>query len=891
MHLLTGSNSVVGARAAPPSAMAAPATAAGAWRRRHRDGAPFVAAAAGPGSPLPPPGQRQKNAGLYDLDEEAGWGVAVVGGGASSASPISNNKPPKAPPPPKKQGAARKAAAAAKIAPAAAAALAAMPERKKGGSGSKPAVRMPYVDLASQAGVAGLEMLRQSLVAAEGEKEEEWEDASEQQQRQLLEAARRRNCADQQPRAKLPGMAEAAAAALAEREARLAGGRPGAAGREDEEEEGQGGDDGEEDEAAAATSAAAAANDDDDVDPSADAVPEFTVTYSGDTGELESFKEKDPRTGQLREARAPWQSGGRRVFVAGDDDDNDDEDANGASGNNPNELGAFGDDLLADALGKYGGGGAAAGASSQDSNPGYVNANNSGNVPLALAAWQDVLEEVEMAGGWEQLEALPGGDLETDAPAFRLVPAAPGAVEDFESTTGSAALFRGEEAAAAGQGEGSSDDDEDDDDDRAADDWRGPAVAALRSSSSSSSKKGGRKNKALSSSRPVTVRQTAPLSGLARPDRRREVGADAAFYAGDEEEEDEEDGSTGRRRRADGGGDDDEDLDEEGRANGPTVVWGGTGGVTGLDLEEQAAVLARYFQPSEASKLLAQQRSADAEHAELRLKAAGKGGGLGADNERRLHRELRILAGSAAGRSILSSRGETTRPMMAKVRGAAFSMIAALSGAGSATALPPTSRWLDLFAGTGSIGIEALSRGAREAHFIEMDPWVAKRVLTRNIAACGFERRAVTHTTRAEDFLRRALGSPRFAGGAFDYVSVCPPYLLVSYPELFDLMENSPLLGDRTVALVEYPKQLAHEVRATLGPLRRVRDRKYGRTYLALYAGSATPAGAEAAARAGDWSDGDGEDADEEGEDDDGPAAPEAGGGSRNKRKLTGWEI
>jgi 16S rRNA (guanine(966)-N(2))-methyltransferase RsmD len=727
---------------------------------------------------------------------------------------------------------------------------------------------MPYVDLNSQAGVAGLEMLRQSLAEADTKEDEEQEQpkrrpkptAQEQQKRSvLLEAARKQNRAGQQRRAKLPGMVEAAAAALAEREAQqklgLSGGKgAGGAGAEEEEEDEQAEDEHD-------------ADDDDQTD----AVPEFTVTYSGDTGELESFKEKDPRTGQLREARAPWQQQppGRRIIVAGDNEDEE-------GGTGVGELGAFGDDLLADALSQYGGG-----VAEDDYDPSRTKKSTS-NVPLALAAWQDVLEEVEMAGGWEQLEALPGGALATDAPAFRLVPAAPGAVEDFESTMGTAALFREEEEAA-------DDEEEEDDIDATAADWRGPAAAVLP-----------RGKKAAKSKQPPPppratniVRQSAPLSGLARPDRRREAGSDAAFYAADEEDEDnnEDDDNSLRHRRRNN--DDIDELDEEGRANGPTVVWGGTGGVTGLDLEEQAAVLARYFQPSEASKLLAQQRAADADHAELRLRAAGKGGGLSADNERRLHRELRILAGTAAGRRILSSRGETTRPMMAKVRGAAFSMIAALSGAGSATALPSTSRWLDLFAGTGSIGIEALSRGAREAHFIEMDPWVARRVLSRNIASCGFDRRAVTHTTRAEDFLRRALGNPRFAGGAFDFVSICPPYLLVSYPELFDLFEDSPLLGPNTVALVEYPKQLSREIRSTLGPLRRVRDRKYGRTYLALYAGAETPAGAAALALAEDGDEGEeGDDNDDEDDFDEGEE--EQGGGAASlssSSSPTGWEI
>lgn len=134
------------------------------------------------------------------------------------------------------------------------------------------------------------------------------------------------------------------------------------------------------------------------------------------------------------------------------------------------------------------------------------------------------------------------------------------------------------------------------------------------------------------------------------------------------------------------------------------------------------------------------------------------------------------------------------------------------------------------------MGLEALSRGAGEAHFVELDPWVHRRVLNPNIAACGFKREATCHTSKAEDFLRRAAAAPRFAGGPFDFISVCPPYLLVSYPELYDLLEASALIHDGSILFIEYPKQLSHQVKDTLGPLTKVRDRKYGRTWIAVYA-------------------------------------------------------
>jgi 16S rRNA (guanine(966)-N(2))-methyltransferase RsmD len=210
-----------------------------------------------------------------------------------------------------------------------------------------------------------------------------------------------------------------------------------------------------------------------------------------------------------------------------------------------------------------------------------------------------------------------------------------------------------------------------------------------------------------------------------------------------------------------------------------------------------------------------------------------KRAGIGT-SDKKTQTAMRIIAGSAAGRRLLSPRGSGTRPMMEKVRAALFDSV--LSRAGSVARLPPGSRWLDLFAGTGSVGLEALSRGADTAHFVEMDPFVVRKVLGRNIETCGFRTAATCHTMKAEDFLRRAAVAPSFAGGTFDFVSMCPPYLLVSYPELFELLGASNLLKLSTILWVEYPKQLSHEIVDQVGPLVRVRARKYGRTLVATYA-------------------------------------------------------
>ncbi|KAF5837591.1 hypothetical protein DUNSADRAFT_4162 [Dunaliella salina] len=265
------------------------------------------------------------------------------------------------------------------------------------------------------------------------------------------------------------------------------------------------------------------------------------------------------------------------------------------------------------------------------------------------------------------------------------------------------------------------------------------------------------------------------------------------------------------------------------------VQWGGSGGFgSGVDLDEQEAILRRLFKPHKVKELMSHQRAAI--DASLNLKKRGSSGGRGGKfgAEAKLHRQLRIIGGTAINRKLLSSQGSQTRPMMEKVRAAIFSMIQ--SQAGTASSLPAGSRWLDLFAGTGSVGLEAMSRGSEQAHFVELDPWVVRNVLGPNITTCGFNRQAVVHTTKAETFLQKARSVPRFAGGAFDFISVCPPYLLVSYPELFKLLEGSPLLHDGTIMFVEYPRQLASQIPDTLGSLSKVRDRKYGRTWVAVYA-------------------------------------------------------
>jgi 16S rRNA (guanine(966)-N(2))-methyltransferase RsmD len=203
---------------------------------------------------------------------------------------------------------------------------------------------------------------------------------------------------------------------------------------------------------------------------------------------------------------------------------------------------------------------------------------------------------------------------------------------------------------------------------------------------------------------------------------------------------------------------------------------------------------------------------------------------------RKTHKRMTIVAGKHARRRLLSPSGLDTRPMMAMVRGATFDMMLNFLGSRSNVQFPPNSRWLDLFCGTGAIGIESMSRGVVEAHFVEMDPWVVNNVTKKNLNALGLTKETTTHTASVQAFMDQHHKNARGVGGAFDFISFCPPYEKVSYPELLLKLDESALVKDSTILLVEYAKGQAHEILPSIGKrLRRVRDRRYGRTFVALY--------------------------------------------------------
>lgn len=196
---------------------------------------------------------------------------------------------------------------------------------------------------------------------------------------------------------------------------------------------------------------------------------------------------------------------------------------------------------------------------------------------------------------------------------------------------------------------------------------------------------------------------------------------------------------------------------------------------------------------------------------------------------------LKIAGGTARGRR-LDSPSVYLRPMMGKVREAVYSTLTSFGMYDF-----PDINHLDLFSGSGSVGLESLSRGARHCTFCDLSPDCCSAI-SRNIEWCQFD--GEDHTTQVicSDVLQllrepTTVGIP--VGATFDIVTICPPYEEVVYADLLDAAANSPLVTDDTIVLVEYPVELwgdlPHVYSGVNTTMVGIRNRKYGRTVIALY--------------------------------------------------------
>jgi 16S rRNA (guanine966-N2)-methyltransferase len=175
---------------------------------------------------------------------------------------------------------------------------------------------------------------------------------------------------------------------------------------------------------------------------------------------------------------------------------------------------------------------------------------------------------------------------------------------------------------------------------------------------------------------------------------------------------------------------------------------------------------------------------------------------------------VRIVAGSRKGHRIDAPRGLATRPTGDRVREAAFNLIGPVDGADV----------LDLYAGSGAMGLEALSRGAARAVFVEADR-AACRTIERNL-----EKLRLTGATVLCDDALRALAAEAAARRRYDLVLVDPPY--EEWPELEPRLARylEAVLADDGVLVVETSARVEPSL-----PLSERTSRRYGSARLTLY--------------------------------------------------------
>lgn len=179
---------------------------------------------------------------------------------------------------------------------------------------------------------------------------------------------------------------------------------------------------------------------------------------------------------------------------------------------------------------------------------------------------------------------------------------------------------------------------------------------------------------------------------------------------------------------------------------------------------------------------------------------------------------LRVIGGVARGRRLRLVPGEGTRPIGDRVKESLFNILG-----------PDVvdSRWLDLFAGTGSVGIEALSRGARSAVFVDAARKAVDTV-RHNLLATKLESKAEVHQSDAFDYLTAS------AASAFDYIFLAPPQYRRLWIDSLTAVDRTPGLRDPDGWVIVQIDPREDEA-LTLERLVRFDERVYGQTKLMFY--------------------------------------------------------
>jgi len=180
---------------------------------------------------------------------------------------------------------------------------------------------------------------------------------------------------------------------------------------------------------------------------------------------------------------------------------------------------------------------------------------------------------------------------------------------------------------------------------------------------------------------------------------------------------------------------------------------------------------------------------------------------------------MRVVSGICKGRPLKAVPGNTTRPTTDKVKEALFNMIGPYFDGGTG---------LDLFAGSGGLGVEGLSRGLEKVIFIDRES-KAIHVIQENIKACKFEDKAEVYRNDADRALRALIKRDI----SFDYIFLDPPYKKQQLVSLMEKMDQQGLVKQDGVIICEHSFDV--ELPQTVGRFNQIKHEKYGIIAVTIY--------------------------------------------------------
>ncbi|WP_456279460.1 16S rRNA (guanine(966)-N(2))-methyltransferase RsmD [Bacillus sp. AK128] len=180
---------------------------------------------------------------------------------------------------------------------------------------------------------------------------------------------------------------------------------------------------------------------------------------------------------------------------------------------------------------------------------------------------------------------------------------------------------------------------------------------------------------------------------------------------------------------------------------------------------------------------------------------------------------MRVVSGTCKGHPLKAVSGQSTRPTTDKVKESIFNIIGPYFDGGLG---------LDLFGGSGGLGIEALSRGVEKVIFVDIDQ-KAIQTIKQNVEACRLKEKVEIYRNEAEKALKALIKREL----SFDIIFLDPPYHKQKLEALISIIDSNSLINPGGKIVVEHTTEV--EMPEKIGKLNLIRFEKYGITAISIY--------------------------------------------------------